>query len=97
MIRPYVTTPYDHINNLKQYGSDAATNLWASIDEENSRVLPARLQVVRLVYHSIKLEARLPGKVKNLRWAVISRTTWTTITRSHWLETCNRGLESNES
>ena len=52
------------------------TNLWASIHKENSRVLPARLQVVRLVYHPIKLEAGLPWKVKNLGRTVISGATW---------------------
>lgn len=36
---------------------DIATNLWASVHKENSRVFPARLQVVRFVYHPIKLEA----------------------------------------
>ncbi len=53
-------------------------NLGASINKEDSRVFPSRLQVVRLVYHPIKLEARLPWKVKNLRWIVISWATWKT-------------------
>lgn len=36
---------------------NVSTNLWASIHKEYSRVFSVRLQVVRLVYHPIKLEA----------------------------------------
>lgn len=66
------------MTSQSQLRLNVSTNLWASIHKENSRVFPAGLQVVRLVYHPIKLEARFPRKVKDLRRIVIARATWKT-------------------
>lgn len=56
MIKSYVTKPYDYTVRSKM-DKMQLQNLWASVDKENSGVFPPRLQVVRLVYHPIKLEA----------------------------------------